>query len=403
MKEYYRVSARIDLDAIVWNMERTREKISEQTKIMAVIKADGYGHGAVVVARAIRHVADAYGVATLEEGLELRQAGIRKPVLILGPVPRQVYSEAIMQGLSLTVTNYDMAKCLSQEAGKAGKMAHIHVKVDTGMGRIGFLPGEESLAEIQQIARLPDVELEGIFTHFATADENEKDRAYKQLSRFLSFTGQLEERGVTFFVRHAANSAAIMEMPEAHLDMVRSGITTYGLYPSDQVAKDQLKIRPAMSLVSQVIYKKVLGPGCGIGYGSSFVTGRETTVATIPVGYGDGYPRALSNKGRVLIHGKSAPILGRVCMDQMMVDVTDIPMVQEGDVVTLLGKDGQEEITAEELATGEDSFHYEILCGIGKRVPREFYQWGKRVGTLDYFNCLDATLEYEQECKYMQK
>lgn len=397
MKEYYRVKALIDLDAIFHNIENTRKIIKEGTGIMAVIKTDGYGHGAVPIAKTIDDQVEAYGIAIVQEGIELRKAGIKKPLLILGYTPRQYYRDVIAYHISQTVFGYEMAKILSDTAADMNMTVKVHIKVDTGMSRIGFLPNAASVEEIQKIATLPYLEIEGIFTHFAKADEADKTAAKQQLDTFLRFVADLEEKGIHIPVRHASNSAAMMDMPEANLDMIRSGISTYGLYPSEEVNKSVLPLEPAMSLQSYVIYVKELEAGVGIGYGGTFVTDKKTKVATIPVGYGDGYPRALSNCGRVLIHGKSAPIIGRVCMDQFMVDVSDIEAVKEGDLVTLIGVDGTQRITVEEMADLAGSFNYEFVCDIGKRVPREFYRNGKKVGTLDYFDCMENTLDFQGE------
>ncbi|WP_343210374.1 alanine racemase [Anaerolentibacter hominis] len=385
MKEYYRVCADIDLDAIYDNIEETRKRLNPQTQIMAVIKADAYGHGAVPVAGMLERITDSFGVAIAEEALELRSAGIRKPVLILGYTPAPFYEELAEQDISQTVFQYEMACKLSEAAIKVGKPIKIHIKVDTGMSRIGFMPAEESLRIIGQIQKLPGLILEGIFTHFASSDSADKTQAREQLRKFLDFTADLENKGIRIPVRHAANSAAIMEMPESQLEMVRSGISTYGMYPSDEVDQGRLKLCPAMSVHAYVSYVKTLPEGVGVSYGSTFITGRDTVVATIPVGYADGYSRQLSNQGRVLIHGKSAPIIGRVCMDQFMVDVTDIPDVKEGDTATLMGRDQDEIITAEEIGSMTHSFNYEVVCDVGKRVPRAYYRHGEKVATYDHY------------------
>lgn len=393
MNEYYRVEAKINLDAICNNIDEVRKNINTHTKIMAVIKADGYGHGAVALAKALGDKVDAYGIAIIEEGIELRNAGFDKPILILGFTPYQLYDELVKYNITQTVFHYDMAKRLSDVAVSQGKQAKIHIKLDTGMSRIGFKDNEESIQVIKEISKLPNIYIDGLFTHFACADEADKTSARKQLSRYLAFADQLEKEGIDIPVKHVSNSASIIDLPEANLDMVRSGISTYGMYPSDEVNKSKLLLQPALSLTSNVIYVKQVPAGTGISYNSTFVTSRDSIIATIPVGYGDGYPRQLSSKGRVLIHGKSAPIVGRVCMDQFMVDVTDIPDVVEGDIVTLIGKDGKEYISAEEVANMAGSFNYELVCDIGKRVPRVYYKDGKKVGTADYYHCLPQVLE----------
>lgn len=393
MNEYYRIEARVNLDAICNNIDEVRRNINTDTKIMAVIKADGYGHGAVALATALKDKVDAYGIAIIEEGIELRRAGFEKPILVLGFTPHQLYDELLKYDIIQTVFQYDMAKRLSDTAVSLGKQAKIHIKVDTGMTRIGFKDTDESIQTIKEISKLPNITIDGIYTHFASADEEDKTSARKQLSRFLIFADKLEKEGIHIPVKHVSNSASIIDLPESNLDMVRSGIITYGMYPSDKVNKNRLMLQPALTLISNVVYVKSVEAGTGISYNSTYITEQDSVIATIPVGYGDGYPRQLSSKGRVLIHGKSAPIVGRVCMDQFMVDVTDIPDVKEGDKVTLIGQNGDESISIEEVANLAGSFNYELVCDIGKRVPRVYYKEGKKVGTADYYNCLHQVLE----------
>lgn len=393
MNEYYRVEARINLDAICNNIDEVRRNINDNTKIMAVIKADGYGHGAVALATALKDKVDAYGIAIIEEGIELRLAGFEKPILILGFTPHQQYEDLLKYDISQTVFQYDMAKRLSDIAVSLGKQAKIHIKIDTGMTRLGFKDTDESIQIIKEISKLPNLIIDGLFTHFACADESDKTSVRKQLSRFLVFADKLEKEGIHIPVKHVSNSASIIDLPETNLDMVRSGIVTYGMYPSDEVNKNSLMLQPALTLKSNVVYVKEVEAGTGISYNSTYITEHDSVIATIPVGYADGYPRQLSSKGRVLIHGKSAPIVGRVCMDQFMVDVTNIPDVKEGDMVTLIGQDGDESISIEEVANLVGSFNYELVCDIGKRVPRVYYKEGKKVGTADYYNCLHQVLE----------
>lgn len=393
MNEYYRIEARVNLDAICNNIDEVRRNINTDTKIMAVIKADGYGHGAVALATALKDKVDAYGIAIIEEGIELRRAGFEKPILVLGFTPHQLYDELLKYDIIQTVFQYDMAKRLSDTAVSLGKQAKIHIKVDTGMTRIGFKDTDESIQTIKEISKLSNITIDGIYTHFASADEEDKTSARKQLSRFLIFADKLEKEGIHIPVKHVSNSASIIDLPESNLDMVRSGIITYGMYPSDKVNKNRLMLQPALTLISNVVYVKSVEAGTGISYNSTYITEQDSVIATIPVGYGDGYPRQLSSKGRVLIHGKSAPIVGRVCMDQFMVDVTDIPDVKEGDKVTLIGQNGDESISIEEVANLAGSFNYELVCDIGKRVPRVYYKEGKKVGTADYYNCLHQVLE----------
>ncbi len=376
--KYYRASANIDLDAICNNIDNTRKILGYETKLMVILKADGYGHGAVPIAKALLDMAvDSFGIAILEEGIELRKAGIDKPILVLGYTPKGQYKKLVEYNITQTIFQYNTAKDLSEEALSQGKTAKVHIKVDTGMSRIGFFDDEESIEEIKKISELKGIEIEGIFSHFACADEEDKTSANSQLMRFLAFTKKLEEEGIQIPIKHIANSAAIIDIPEARLDMVRSGIATYGLYPSEEVKKDVLALKPAMEIKSHVSYVKEVESGVGVSYGSTYVTKGKTKIATIPVGYGDGYPRQLSSKGRVLIHGMSAPIIGRVCMDQFMVDVTNIPDVCQGDTVTLIGRDKEEFISVEEVANMSYSFNYEFICNVGKRIPRIYYRNNK--------------------------
>lgn len=383
---YFRVQANINLDAICNNINAIRQVIQPGTKIMAVIKADGYGHGASHIATALNEIGiDAFAIAILEEGVDLRQRGIDKPMLILGYTPKEQYADLVKYDISQTVFEYSMAEEISKQAVKQGKNGRIHIKVETGMNRIGFPDTDESIEEIIRISELPNIEIEGIFTHFSAADEADKTSAHKQLKRYSDFVTKLEERGLKIPMKHIANSAGIIDLPEANYDMVRSGIITYGLYPSDEVNMERLELTPAMELKSHVTYVKDVEAGEGISYGSTYITKKQTRVATVSIGYGDGYPRALSNKGRVLIHGEYAPILGRVCMDQFMVDVSHIDDVKQGDIVTLVGKDGENVITVEEVAELAGTFNYEFICGIGKRIPRVYYRHGKVSDCSDFF------------------
>ncbi len=372
MSEYYRVCAQIDLAAVQKNIEAIRASIRKESKLMVVLKADGYGHGAVPIAKRIDDIADAYGVAIVEEAVELREVGIQKPILILGYTASHLYDKLIQYDITQTIFQYETAYELNEVAKKAGKTVRIHIKLDTGMSRIGFSATEQSIEEIVKISKLSNLSMEGIFTHFAKADEIDKGATTLQYQRFMEMLEQLEQRGVRFAIRHASNTAAIIDLPEYNLDMVRCGIGTYGMYPSVDVQKNRVVLTPAMELKTHVSYVKELPKGVGISYNGTYVTERPMRVATIPVGYGDGYPRLLSSKGRVLIHGKSAPILGRICMDQFMVDVSDIPQVKQNDDVTLMGRDGYECIPAEEIAGYAGTLNYEIVCEVGKRIPRVY-------------------------------
>ena len=353
-----------------------------------MIKADGYGHGAEAIARLIEDYDYIWGfaVATPEEALQLRTFGVKKPILILGIVFEEYYTEMIAKEIRLTVCTYEMAQELSEEAKRQGRNVHIHIGLDTGMSRIGFADRQESVAQIKKIKELPNVEIEGMFTHFARADETDRSPAMDQLKRYLNFAKLLEDAGVQIPMKHCSNSAGIIRIPEANLNAVRAGITIYGMYPSNEVERDNLKLIPAMELKSHIAYVKTLEPGAAISYGGTFTVKKEMRVATIPVGYADGYPRSLSNKGWVLIHGKKAPILGRVCMDQFMVDVTKIPEADMGDEVTLIGKDGKEFISMETFGDLSGRFSYEFACDISKRVPRVYIRDGREWGELTFFN-----------------
>ena len=378
--EYSRVYAQIDLDAIAHNLEYIGRQIESHARVLAVVKCDGYGHGSVPIARAIENmeIVGGFATATAEEAMELRRAGIHKPILILGYTFPYAYEELIRQGVQLTVFREDTLECLETAAKRVGKKALVHVKVDTGMGRIGIHPGEENLAFLQRIAGSEYLELEGIFTHFAKADEREMSYTQEQLKRFNSFVTLAQEHlGMRIPCCHAANSAGIIRVEEAHLDLVRAGIILYGLYPSEDMAGEAKWLRPALSLHSHLVYVKEVGSGQSISYGGTFTADRKMRVGTVPVGYGDGYPRSLSSRGYVLIQGRRAPILGRVCMDQFMVDLSELPQVTEGEPVVLIGRDGQEEITVGELGALSGRFNYELMCDLSPRVPRVYLQGGK--------------------------
>ncbi len=386
MKTYTRVYAPIDLDAVVYNMESMKKNISPDTGMIGVVKTDGYGHGAVPVAQAVDPYVAGYAVATIDEALNLRRHGVVKPVLILGVTHVSRYEELLEYDIRPAVFTMEQAKPLSDLAVRAGRTANIHLALDTGMSRIGMTPDEQGADLAAGISGLPGIRAEGLFTHFARADETDKKEAQAQLSRYLHFVELLKERGVDIPVKHCSNSAGIIDLPSANLDLVRAGISIYGLYPSDEVDKNRVPLKPAMGLKSFVTYVKTLEPGQAVSYGGTFVAERSMRVATIPVGYGDGYPRNLSGKGHVLIHGERAAILGRVCMDQFMVDVTDIPDVDVDTEVTLIGTDGKDQIRVEELSDLCGRFHYELVCDIGKRVPRVYIRHGEVVGTKDYFD-----------------
>ena len=374
-----RIQAVIDLDAFAFNLESIKKNLKEDTKIIAVLKADGYGHGALPLAREAAKDPRVWGiaVATVEEAEELRLGGIQKPLLILGYTYEENYERIVRGDFRPAVFKLSMAKKLSQAAVKNNTVVKVHIKIDTGMSRIGYRDLETAVPEILEISRLPGVKIEGLFTHFARADEEKIEPAYRQLEKFQEFQKALEARGLEIPLCHCSNSAGIIRMPEANLNAVRAGVILYGLYPSEEVEREPVPLKPLMELKSHIAYIKTVEAGVQISYGGTFTTQRETRVATIPVGYADGYARGLSNKGSVLIHGKRAPILGRVCMDQFMADVTDIPQARELDEVVLLGKSGDERITMEELGELSGRFNYEFACCISKRVPRIYFKGGQ--------------------------
>lgn len=373
-----RIYAEINLDAICRNVNETKKKVGKNVDVLAIIKADAYGHGALRVARALTEIdINNFGVATAEEAIQLRKHGIDANILLLDYAFEESYTELIENNITSTVFEYNHAKKLNDIAGILGKKADIHIKLDTGMGRIGFIPSDESFSIIKKIYELENITVSGIYTHFACADMTDKTMTYRQIELFDNFCEKLENGGINIPVKHLCNSAGIMEFSSAYANMVRNGIITYGLYPSDEVNKNEIALSPAMSIKSHVVYVKEVDENFTVSYGATYVTDGRTKIATIPIGYADGYPRSLSNKGRVLINGKSAPIIGRVCMDQMMVDVTEIDDVKQGDVVTIVGTDGNETITVEELSAMSGSFNYEFVCNVNKRVPRVYIKNGK--------------------------
>ncbi|MBR2528182.1 MAG: alanine racemase [Blautia sp.] len=374
MNENSRVKAVIHMDAVRYNFEAMRRNLKEGVKITAVIKADAYGHGAVPIAQMMEKAEYIWGfaVATAEEAIQLRQSGIRKPILILGLVFEESMEALAAQDVRIAVSSLDCALAYAQAGLKLGKKVKIHLAVDTGMSRIGFDYHSPAMEEIRQISALPGLEIEGMFTHFARADETDISPARLQLDRFLHFASLLEKEDIHIPLKHCSNSAGIIRFPQAQLDMVRAGITIYGIYPSSEVERDLLPLKPVMELKSRISYLKTIKTGDAVSYGGTYVASHPVRLATIPVGYADGYPRLLSNKGWVLIHGKKAPICGRVCMDQFMVDVSGIENVKIGDEVTLMGKDGEAFLAVDTLGELSGRFPYEFVCDISKRVPRVY-------------------------------
>ena len=371
MEEFTRTYSVNHLEAIFKNIEEARKRVGEDTKIMAIVKANAYGHGAIEVAGAIKDKVYGFAVATVREALTLRESGVENPILVLGYVCKAEYETVIRNNIIFALLTKEMAADISECATEIGLTAKCHIKINTGMNRIGFPVNEQSVDEIEEIKRYKGLDCEGIFMHFATADSADKTYSREQFSLFMGLIDSLKERGIEFAIRHCANSAAIVDMPEYKLDMVREGIILYGLTPSDEVDPD-MKYYPALELKSHVIFVKELAAGQSISYGRTYITERPSVIATVAIGYADGYPRTLSNKGYVLIHGKKAPVVGRVCMDQMMVDVTDIENVKVEDVVTIIGKDGEEEITVNELGELSERFNYEFVCDISERVERKY-------------------------------
>ena len=371
----------IDLDIIAQNFDAVQKKTG--TDVMAVVKADAYGHGAIQVARLLQDKCRFFGVSSMLEARELRQANLMTPILILGHTPKAHFPIAVAEDIRPTIFSYDDALALSQEAVAQGKTAAFHFAIDTGMSRIGFQTTEESLQLCLKIAKLPGLYAEGIFSHFASADCPDLTKARLQAKKFDDFVQSLEQQGLQIPIRHMDNSAGLINFDHQY-QLVRAGIVLYGMYPSEDVQKQKLPIRPALQWRSRVTHVKCLEPGRQISYGGTYVTTRPTVVATVPVGYADGYSRSLSGKFYVLIKGQKAPILGRICMDQMMVDVTHIPGVQPEDPVVLVGKDGENEITMEEISAAADSFNYEFMCGISRRVPRYYCAQGQIVRSVYY-------------------
>ncbi len=384
MQEYRRVVAEIDMDAILHNFDDVKKRLNKGTKILAVLKADGYGHGAVPVADLLKDKIDYFGVSIIEEAKELRQSGIKNPILIFGYTSPDHFDELLRSDVEQTIFQLDVAQKLSCAAVAMGKTAKIHIEVDTGMTRLGLSPDAESLEIVKQIATLPNIEIKGIYTHFACADFTDKTSEKEQRKLFLEFLRGVEESGISIPIKHICNSAAVVD-DDDYFDMVRVGLLLYGLFPSEELHKERLNLIPAMQLKTHVIFVNTVEPGRGVSYGHTYVTTKQTKIATLPIGYADGYPRALSSRGRVLINGKFAPIIGRVCMDLMMVDVTDIPDVEVENEVTLIGTEGENTISAEEIGALSESFNYEIICGVSKRVPKVFYKDGKEFLFLSSF------------------
>ncbi|HLR20744.1 MAG TPA: alanine racemase [Tissierellaceae bacterium] len=367
----------IDLDNLAFNIEQINNLINEGTKIMAVVKANGYGHGAIDTSKVfLENGADRLGVSLYQEAMELRKSDIKAPILIFNYVPEDKYKKVIENNLTLTIYNYEDALALSNKAEKMDKKVRVHLKVDTGMGRIGFLPNQKEIEKVIKISRLNYLEIEGIYSHFAAADESNKSFVKKQYDRFNWFIKKLNNNNIEIPIKHISNSAGIIDHPEYNLDMVRPGIILYGYYPSDYVNKADISLKPAMTLKTNISFLKTLPKNASIGYNRTFITDKESRIATLPIGYADGYYRVLSGKGEVFINGEKAPIVGSICMDQLMVDVTNIQDTNRLDEVVLFGYENNKYPRVEEISKLLGTSHYEVISIIGRRVPR-IYLKGK--------------------------
>ena len=395
MKHYERVCAYIDLDAILHNYQEIKNGLDEHTKIMGVIKTDGYGHGAIAIGHELEKLASVWGyaTATAEEAFILRKAGLKKPILVLGYTFPYAYEEMINGDIRPTIFKTDSLAEWEAAANRVGKRAFVHVKVDTAMSRIGIQPDEEGVEFVREIKKYKQLSIEGIFSHFSKADEVDLTHAKLQFQKYINFVNLVEEEcNIIIPMKHCSNSAAAMRINEANLDMIRLGISQHGMWPSEDIPKKGIDLKPALTLKSHIVYTKNIKKGTQVSYGGTFEANEDMRIATIPVGYGDGYPRSLSNKGYDLIRGQKAPILGRVCMDQFMVDVSKIDGVVDNEEVTLIGRDGDLEITMEELGELSGRFNYELACDLGKRIPRVYLKEGKIIATKDYND--DYTLNY---------
>ena len=381
---YKRLVAEIDLDAADFNIKSILKRIDGRADVIGTIKADAYGHGALEIAKVLmENGVSMFSVAMLDEAVNLRKNGIDKPVLILGVTPPDYAEEAVKYGLIQTVPDYATAESISKAAVRLGKKAAVHIKIDTGMGRIGFKPDTEAVDEIERISKLDGIDIEGIFTHFCTSDEKDKSFTVLQRERFVKTVAALEERGIHIPLKHTAASAGIMDFDDLFFNAVRPGIILYGCYPSAEVMKDRLPLKPVMSLKTYAMFIKEIEEGDTVGYGRTYKAEEKRKIATIPAGYADGYNRLLSNRGRVLINGRSAPIRGRICMDQCMADITGIEAAQWDEVV-LLGRQGNEEITADEIAEKIGTISYEVLCMVAKRVPRVYVKNGRAIKEVNF-------------------
>ena len=397
MNNTQRAWAEIDLGCIAQNIREIKKCLKPGVRLMGVVKADAYGHGVHETARTVlENGADMLAVAFIDEAIELREYGISVPILILGNSSIDSIDDLLKYDITPSVFTMEFAEELSKRAVAAERNAKIHIKIDTGMYRVGFLcddlneENQKTLEKIVKISKLPNIEIEGIFSHFSTSDEQNSDYTYEQFKRFKKLTDELNNEGVKIPIRHMANSAALVRFPEMQLDMVRAGLIMYGMYPSDFVDCGKLNLRPAMKFKTRVINIKTLKAGCGVSYGKSYTTTSPTKIATVSVGYADGYSRILSGKVNVLVNGKFAKQLGRICMDQCMIDVTNVNNINIGDEVTLFGSDKNENIPIEEVAAKMGTINYEIACLVGRRIPRVYIIDGKAKGSVNYLLANDG-------------
>ena len=367
--------AEINISNLDYNIKQIKEKVGPKRKITGIIKADGYGHGAAKVATVLRaNGIESFGVATLTEAVRLREAGFTlEEIVVLGLTPDPYVDTIIQHKLTPVVCDFKNAQAISLAAEKAGIVINGYIAIDTGMGRIGYIPEDPAAVEdIKAIAELPNFKIQGLFSHFATADAEDKTYAAVQEQRYAVFYKKLADAGVKFPVRTLANSAAIMEIASAHYDIVRPGIILYGCYPSDEVDRNQIDLKPVMSVKANIVHLKKVPAGTTVSYGRKWTATKDSLIATIPLGYADGFPRPYSGKGKVIVNGVEAPIAGNICMDQCMIDVTNVPYVRLGDEVTIMGKDGIHEILADDIAVATGTINYEIVCAFGQRLPKVY-------------------------------
>lgn len=380
-----RIYAKINLDNIAKNINTVRERIGKGVRIMGIVKADGYGHGAIETAKLLTEIGvKDLGVATAGEAISLRRNGIDSRILILGHTFTEDFSSVIAHKIDSAVFDKSCAEKLSEEAVKKGVRAGVYIKIDVGMGRLGFQADENGEKQIKELFALSGLEILGAFAHFPCADTSDKTASEAQRQKFFEFTDKLIADGFPLPCRHIYNSAAAISLPGECGDLVRCGIVAYGLYPSEEL-KDVCTLYPAMEIKSSIAYIKDVPSGFAVSYGSTFITEKATKIATVTAGYSDGYPRYLSNKGEILVHGVRCPIIGRVCMDQLMADVTNVPDVNVGDEVTLVGTDGNETISIEDISDPTARFNYEVVCLINKRVPRVYVKNGEIIKIEDCY------------------